>query len=193
MNFVIACLFVATATALSPVIKNECSRPIFKFRGLELSTGTTIVRETVMKVDYEVSKTLKADDSAILNLKIAKAGWVVWLPIPSLIFSVAVSNMQLPPGIEHISGTQFKIDCRASKRFMPVCPPEQGSNIINYDFTYIFDTIKEKAKLGGPFATVLKWFASGDYRITADVTMTSASSAPREKMACFEAQVSVKV
>jgi len=138
-----------------------------------------------MKVDYEVSKTLKADDSAILNLKIAKAGWVVWLPIPSLIFSVAVSNMQLPPGIEHISGTQFKIDCRASKRFMPVCPPEQGSNIINYDFTYIFDTIKEKAKLGGPFATVLKWFASGDYRITADVTMTSASSAPREKNGLF--------
>jgi len=191
-TFITLSILIGIALASTPTVENTCSNPLVNINSLAIS-GNTISKDATMKIKYTVSKEFSKSDVLVVNLKIYKSVWF-WIPIPSFIFEKVVQNIQFQDGVKHISGRQFEVDCRGVSDIMPVCPPTKGDNNLEYSFKDIFEKAeKVKENAGVALGAALSWFASGDYKIVADVKLGPTSSMPGTQLSCIEMVVEIDV
>lgn len=69
-----------------------------------ISSNGKVSKDTFLTVKFVAKKSWKINDTAIVDLKIVKKGWLMYYPVPSFIFSTLVQHAKLPDGLRHISG-----------------------------------------------------------------------------------------
>jgi len=146
-------------------------------------SSSNLKQDTVLKITYDLSSTMQADDEIKLKIILQKKVWLVgYIKIPETIYKIISTKIDTPQ-LKYVGDKTFQFGCPYMRGIM-TCPPPTGKHTITVPLKKYFDKIKRST------GTLLRqYIGTGDYKIHVEATILRTG----EQLACVDATAYIKL